>query len=67
MADMAVIEQDKPLAYSVKEACRISSLGRTLIYQLIASGRLEARKLGRRTLIPASSLHKLLEGNRDEA
>ena len=57
---MASIEQGVPLAYSVKEACRISSLGKTRLYQLISAGRLEARKLGRRTIIPAESLHQLL-------
>lgn len=62
---MAQVEQGAPLTYSVNEACRVSSLGRTRLYQLIASGRLEARKLGRRTLIPARSLHKLLEGDAD--
>lgn len=64
---MAAIEQGAPLAYSVKEACRVSSIGRTALYAHIAAGRLEARKLGRRTLIPAESLHKLLEGDRDAA
>ncbi|WP_066555575.1 excisionase family DNA-binding protein [Croceicoccus bisphenolivorans] len=52
-----------PLAYSIKEACRATSLGRTRIFQLIASGRLEAVKVGSRTLIPAQALHKLLEGD----
>lgn len=64
---MASIEQGQPLAYSVKEACRVSSLGRTRIYQLISAGRLECRKLGKRTLIPAASLHKLLEGDERNA
>lgn len=52
----------EPLAYSVSEACRVSSLGRTRLYQLIGEGRLEARKIGRRTLIPAASLRALIEG-----
>jgi len=30
--------------------------------QLIAEGRLEARKIGKRTLIPAASLRRLIEG-----
>lgn len=53
-----------PLAYSIKEASRATSLGRTRLYQLIAAGQLEAVKIGSRTLIPARSLHKLLEGGR---
>lgn len=52
----------EPLAYSVSEACRVSSLGRTRIYQLIAEGRLEVRKIGKRTLIPSASLRALIEG-----
>lgn len=52
----------EPLAYSVSEACRVSSLGRTRIYQLIGEGRLEVRKIGKRTLIPAASLRALIEG-----
>lgn len=52
----------EPLAYSIADACRVSSIGRTRLYQLIGEGRLEARKLGRRTLIPASSLRALIAG-----
>lgn len=52
----------EPLAYPVSEACRVSSLGRTRLYQLIAEGRLEVRKIGKRTLIPAASLRALIEG-----
>lgn len=59
---MAIQEQGPPLAYSIKEACRVSSLGRTRVYALINEGRLESRKLGRRTLIPADSLRALIAG-----
>jgi excisionase family DNA binding protein len=52
----------EPLAYSISEACRVSSLGRTRLYQLIAEGRLEVRNIGKRTLIPAASLRALSEG-----
>lgn len=52
----------EPLAYSIAEACRVSSLGRTRLYQLIGEGRLEVRKIGKRTLIPATSLRALIEG-----
>lgn len=50
-----------PLAYSVQDACRVSSIGRTRLYSLIRDGKLEARKIGKRTLIPAASLHRLIE------
>jgi len=50
-----------PLAYSVSEAMRVSSLGRTKIYELINNEVLDTIKVGRRTLVKASSLHKLVE------
>ena len=53
----------QPLAYSVAEACRVTSIGRTRIYALINEGKLEVRKVGKRTLIPAGSLRALIEGD----
>jgi len=50
----------EPLAYSIKEACRVSSIGRTRIYALINEGRLKATKVGRRTLVNAESLRELV-------
>jgi len=50
------------IAYSIKEACKASSLGRTTIYSHIAAGRLVARRIGGRTVIPAESLHALIAG-----
>lgn len=50
------------LAYSIKEACQTSSLGRTTIYKHIAAGRLITRHVGRRTLILAESLEALIAG-----
>lgn len=50
----------QPLAYSVNDACRISSIGRTRIYELIKNGQLKAVKIGRRTLIDAESLKRLV-------
>lgn len=52
----------EPLAYSVADACKVSSLGKTRIYQLAAEGRLEVRKVGKRTLVTARSLRALIEG-----
>jgi excisionase family DNA binding protein len=48
------------LAYTILDAAKASGLGRTTIYALIAAGRLEARKAGARTLIPADSLRRYL-------
>lgn len=50
------------IAYSIREACQASSLGRTTLYSHIAAGRLRAIRIGGRTVIPAESLHALLGG-----
>ena len=50
------------LAISINDAARTLSLGRTSIYAMIADGRLEAFKLGRRTLIKADSVRQLVVG-----
>lgn len=48
-------------AYSINETARTLSIGRTSIYAMIADGRLEAFKLGRRTLVKADSIRRLVE------
>jgi excisionase family DNA binding protein len=58
----ATTQSPEPLAYSIKDASRVSSIGRTRLYALINEGRLEARKIGKRTLIPAASLRALIAG-----
>lgn len=55
-------QNQEPLAYSIAGACKASSLGKTKIYELIAEGRLETIRIGRRTLIPADSLRALVKG-----
>lgn len=59
---MILSQLPQPLAYSIADACKVSSIGKTRLYSLIAEGRLEARKIGKRTLIPAASLRALIEG-----
>lgn len=50
------------IAYSIREACEASSLGRTTIYSHIAAGRLTAKRIGGRTVILADSLRALIDG-----
>jgi excisionase family DNA binding protein len=52
---------ESSLAYSIAEACTRSGIGRTSIYAMINSGKLIARKRGRRTLILADDLRRCLE------
>ncbi len=50
------------LAYSINDTAKALSLGRTSVYALIGDGRLEAFKLGRRTLVKADSIRRLIDG-----
>jgi excisionase family DNA binding protein len=52
--------QLEPLAYTVAEASRVARLGQTTLFALISSGRLASSKVGRKRLIHADSLRKLI-------
>ena len=54
------------LGCSPNEACVALGIGRTLLYDLIAEGRVEVRKLRRRTIVSVPSLLKLLDGQAAE-
>ena len=45
----------EPLADTVRNTCTRLGIGRTRLYEEIAANRLEARKVGRRTLILRAS------------
>lgn len=51
---------DSRVAYAVNDLVDALGIGRTKIYTEIASGRLKAKKLGSRTLIPAESVRAYL-------
>jgi hypothetical protein len=46
---------------SIKQAMAASGEGRTKLYEEIASGRLKARKAGKRTIILSSDLEEYLQ------
>jgi len=48
------------LAYSPAEACKAISIGRTVLFEMLADGRVKAVRLGRRVLIPREELARLL-------
>jgi excisionase family DNA binding protein len=49
----------------VNEAARMIGVGRTKLYKLIASGEIEAIKLGKSTRITTASLHQLVMRQRE--
>lgn len=55
------------LAYSPEEAAEAMSLGLTTIYAMMNDGRLRRIKVGRRTLIPRSSLEAVFDQAGDAA
>jgi len=50
----------QPEGLSVLEACKVSGLGRTTVYEAISDGRLKARKFGKRTIILRGDLRDFL-------
>lgn len=55
------------IAYTIKEACEATGVGRSTIYELMSEGRLRKVKLGTRTLIPRSELEALFAPEADAA
>jgi len=49
------------LSVRIKEACRLTGIGRSKLYELIASGDVDIVKVGAITLVPISSLKRLLQ------
>lgn len=48
------------LSYTVAEACEVVGISKSFMYDLISDGRLQAVKLGDRTLVTEFALRKLL-------
>ena len=51
-----------PALYDIAGVCRLLSISRSSLYELMRRGDLPARKVGRRTLISLASLQALLAG-----
>lgn len=50
-----------PKLISVSQACELIGLGRTKLYELLATRRLDSVAIGRRRLITAESLERLID------
>ena len=48
------------LSYSIKQACSLTGVGQTKMYEAINEGLLPAKKYGRRTIILAKDLEQFL-------
>ena len=56
----------EPIAVRILEAVRLTGIGRSKLYELIASGDIETVKIGSCTLILMASLHGLIERARQQ-
>jgi len=56
----AAPEAPRPLAVTVKAACKFIGVGRTTMWGLIKSGRVETARIGRRRVVLFASLEALL-------
>jgi len=54
------------LTVTVADACKALGIGRTKIYELIASNQIEILKIGKRTLVKTASIRALVDGERDQ-
>ncbi len=56
MTRAATPQLDEPQLYKVPDAMRVLNLSRSVIFDLLRSGRLRSVKQGRTRLIPASAI-----------
>jgi excisionase family DNA binding protein len=54
----------EPVSVRIREACRLTGIGRSKFYELVASGDVEVVKIGAMTLVPFDSLRSLIAGRR---
>lgn len=47
---------DRPITVRVREACRLTGIGRSKLYELISKDEIQTIKIGAITLIPMDSL-----------
>ena len=49
------------LLFTVAQCCRMAAIGRTKFYELVATGEIPIRKIGKKTLVVASDLRDWIE------
>jgi excisionase family DNA binding protein len=57
------ISDHERLAYTVADFCRLTGLGRSTVYAMIAKGEISVSQVGHRKLIPHSEAVALLARN----
>jgi len=55
---------DHHITTTVSQFCQISGIGRSLVYEMLADGRLDSITIGKRRLIVLDSYRRLVERQR---
>jgi len=50
------------LSYTVADACAVTGISRSKLYELIGAGEIDTTTIGRRRLVKAASLRSFIEG-----
>ena len=58
---MSLEHSPERLAYSIRDFCALTGMGRTWVYGEIKAGRLLVKKAGARTLIPVDAARTFLD------
>lgn len=59
--DLPEVAVFRPLTVRIREACRLTGIGCSKLYELIAAGEIEIIKVGNITLVPVASLARFLQ------
>jgi len=65
--EFAAIPFAQRLSCTIAEACEVTGLGRTKLYELIGDGHLATATVGRRRLVLVRSILSLIESHSSEA
>ncbi len=57
-------EATPPICVRIPEACRLTGIGRSKMYELIAAGEIETIKVGTITLVPLAALAAFVDALR---
>ncbi|UVI39870.1 helix-turn-helix domain-containing protein [Qipengyuania spongiae] len=57
----------EPICVRINDAARMIGIGRTKLYELIATGEIETVKIGNATRVTMASLHGLVDRQRVES
>ncbi len=57
-------EPTRQLTVRIRQACHMTGIGRTKLYELIQKGKIEVIKVGAMTLVPIASLEAFIDSRR---